>query len=172
MSDPSRFLPDELRGSVILRAARCDDVERILDYFESLGETSRGFFHPHPFDRENAERICRDTSHCWYRVVAESDGRIVGFAWFAPWKDHECPVVGIGISDDFQGRRLGGALMDALIAEAKRRGLPGLRLSVYPQNERALKLYTSRGFRIVGQERKEHAMELRFDQPCRERRDQ
>jgi len=164
MGKLNRFRAEELRTTVTLRRPRCDDVQKVLDYFESLGEASRGFFHPHPFDRENAERMCREDSHSWYRVVAEADGRIVGYAWFAPWKDHQCPTVGIGISDEFQGRHLGGALMDALIDEAKERGLPGLRLSVYPENERALKLYTSRGFRIVGKHRREHMMQLDLEE--------
>jgi ribosomal protein S18 acetylase RimI-like enzyme len=35
---------------------------------------------------------------------------------------------------------------------------------VHPENERALKLYTSRGFRIIGKHGKEHMMELILDE--------
>ncbi len=154
------FLPEDLRSSVTLRAAGPDDVERMMRYFESLGETSRGFFHPHPFDREHSESICCDTNADTYRVVVVSDDDIVGYAWFGPSSRSPYPMVGIGVSDAFQGRRLGGALMDALTAEARARNLPGLRLTVYKNNERAVRLYTSRGYRIVGEEGKQHVMDL------------
>ena len=162
MGELNRFLPEELRGEVVLRLPEADDVESMLSYFESLGEASRGFFHPHPFDRENAEKICADCPADAYRVVAECAGKIVGYAWFGPTKGSEYPSVGIGISDAFQGKRLGGALMDCLSCEARRRGLPGLRLTVYKNNERGIRLYGSRGYRIVGEEKGQHVMEVLF----------
>lgn len=158
------FLPEDLRCAVTLRKLSREDVERMIEYFDSLGETSRHFFHPHDFDRDNAERICCDTGSGSYRVVAEFGGRIVGYAWFTPNKEAAFATVGIGISDAFQGRKLGGALMDALTAEARARGLAALRLTVYKDNERALRLYSSRGYRIVGEEGPQHVMDLIFDQ--------
>lgn len=134
-----------------------------MRYFGSLGEVSRGFFHPHPFDREHAESICSASSPDIYRIVAEAGGEIVGYAWFAPSPMSPYPVVGIGVSDGFQGRGLGGALMDALSAEAVARGLAGLRLTVYKDNERGMRLYTSRGYVVVGEEGRQHVMDLVFD---------
>lgn len=163
MADLQGLLPAGLRDSVVLREVNCGDIDRMVEYFESLGEQSRGFFHPHPFDREHAEDICRDDNPGAYRVVAEYDGRIVGYAWFNPWKHSPYCTVGIGVSDDFQGKRLGGALMDALEAEARARKLPGLRLTVYKTNERGVRLYASRGYQIVGEEGPQHVMELALD---------
>jgi ribosomal protein S18 acetylase RimI-like enzyme len=154
------LLPDNLRGTVVLRQPCPDDVEKMLGYFESLGNDTRAFFHPHDFDLEHAKAICGDTNPDCYRVVAEQNGEIVGYAWFAALKNWKYPTVGIGISDHFQGKRLGGALMDALAAEAKQRGLPGLSLTVYKQNERGIRLYASRGYRIVGEDGPQHVMEL------------
>jgi ribosomal protein S18 acetylase RimI-like enzyme len=164
LSDLQGFLPESLRESVVLRELECSDVDRVVGYFESLGEDTRGFFHPHPFDREHAEKICRDDEPGSFRVVAESDGRIVGYAWFSPWSKSPYSTVGIGISDDFQGQRLGGALMDALTAEAKKRNVPGLKLTVYKNNERGIRLYASRGYRIVGEDGAQHVMDLVLDE--------
>jgi len=160
--DLNQFLEDELRGEVVLRVPARDDVEKCLDYFSRLGEASRGFFHPHPFDSEHAELICRSENPEEFRVFAEYGGRIVGYAWFGVSNGFRFPVLGIGVSDDFQGRRLGGALMDALAAEARRRELPGLCLTVFRTNERGVRLYSSRGYRIVGEKGEEHVMELEF----------
>lgn len=160
MTDLARFLPEQLRPIVTLRPPQPIDEDRILDYFESLGETSRAFFHPHPFDAENARKICQDACSGAYRVIAECGSRIVGYAWFSPFDKHPYPMVGVGVSDDFQGRRLGGALMDVLISEARKRKHKGLGLTVYKNNERGIRLYTSRGFRITGEEGAQHVMEL------------
>ena len=159
----NRFLPEELKSSVNLRSPGPGDEDSVEDYFQSLGETSRAFFHPHPFDREHAEMICRDTDPAAFRMVAECGDRIVGCAWFSPSDKSPHPMVGIGVSDDFQGKRLGGAMLDALIAEAKTRRHAGLRLTVYKENERGVRLYQSRGCRIVGEKGPEHVMELVFD---------
>lgn len=161
--DLSRFVPEDLKGEVCLRIPAADDTEKCMDYFTRLGEVSRGFFHPHPFDREHADLICRNDNPEEFRVFAEFEGRIVGYAWFGVSNRFRYPVVGIGISDDFQGKRLGGALMDTLAAEAEHRGLPGLCLTVFKTNERGVKLYASRGYRIVGEKGEEHVMELEFD---------
>jgi ribosomal protein S18 acetylase RimI-like enzyme len=157
------LLPPDLRESIVLRELNCGDTDRMMEYFESLGDQSRSFFHPHPFDRQHAEEICSDQATGAYRIVAESNGRIVGYAWFNPWKQSPYRTVGIAISDDFQGRGLGGALMDALEAEARRTQVPGLRLTVYKTNQRGVRLYSSRGYRIVGEEGPQHVMELRLD---------
>ena len=144
----------------MLRRLSPDDTDKMMGYFESLGDDTRAHFHPHPFDLEHARSTCEDTTPECYRLVAEQDGKIVGYAWFAPAKDWKYPTVGIGISDNSQGKRLGGALMDALTAEAKQRGIPGLSLTVYKQNERGIRLYSSRGYKIVGEQGPQHVMDL------------
>lgn len=158
------FLPDCLRASVVLRELERGDVDKMMGYFESLGEHTREFFHPHPFDLAHAEEICADDNANSYRIVAECDERIVGYAWFTPWKEAPYCTVGIGIADDWQGQRLGGALMDALGAEARERKLPGLRLTVYKTNDRGVRLYKSKGYRIVGEDGPQYVMDLVLDQ--------
>ncbi len=150
---------------MVLRSPGPDDVCAVEAYFETLGEQTRAFFHPHPFDQQHAEHICHPEKEPEaFRIVAETAGRIVGYAWFSPSDKSPYPMVGIGISDDFQGKRLGGALMDALIAEAEQRGYAGLRLTVFKENERGVRLYRSRGYHIVGEKGQEHVMDLVFHQ--------
>ena len=55
------------------------------------------------------------------------------------------------VSEEFQGRRLGGRLLDALIELAERWcGVLRLELEVWVDNHRAMRLYRSRGFAIEG----------------------
>ena len=88
-------------------------------------------------------------------LVAEVDGRVVGWAKF----EHPTPlhssrhvwhVTGLGVDPDHQGRGVGYALMEALIAEARaRRGLR-MTLRVFGSNEPAQRLYKRLGFEVEG----------------------
>lgn len=48
------------------------------------------------------------------------------------------------------GRGIGGAVLDAVLAEAKRRRQPRIHLLTHPGNESAQRLYRSRGFSPTG----------------------
>lgn len=63
--------------------------------------------------------------------------------------DEEIVLVNIQISPDFQNRRLGTAVMDGLLAEARGQKLP-LRLQVMKVNP-ARNLYERLGFTVVGE---------------------
>lgn len=51
----------------------------------------------------------------------------------------------------FQGTGLGGALMQAAVDEAARRGAARLLLGVYAHNHRALEFYRKNGFEAIGE---------------------
>lgn len=91
-----------------------------------------------------------------FGVVAEASGP-VGAAWWRflgredpgfGFVDETIPEVTIGVVRDRRGRGIGRSLLEALAGEAAGRGLPGLCLSVEPDNY-ALRLYEQVGFRFV-----------------------
>lgn len=96
-----------------------------------------------------------------FGVVAEdTDGRPLGAVWARrfPADDPgygyvgpEVPELTAGVLPAHRGRGIGGALLDAVIAQAARSGVDRLSLSVEHGN-RAAALYASRGFVKVGQE--------------------
>lgn len=131
------------------RPMRPDDTDAVLAYFDGLSERTRHFFHPHPFDDENARRICRPSDA--YRIGAFDGGHLVGYAWFDGADEEGMAGLGIGVVDDRQGEGVGMALMRRLIDEAKRRDLPGLWLTTLKDNERAQRLYEDLGFVNVGE---------------------
>jgi GNAT superfamily N-acetyltransferase len=77
--------------------------------------------------------------------VALDDESIVAFALVAPrrgrWR-----LATMGAVPTARGGGMAPALLDDLIARAGAQGVPGLELEVFAQNERALRLYRSRGF--------------------------
>jgi GNAT superfamily N-acetyltransferase len=66
--------------------------------------------------------------------------------------NHKATVVGMYVATEHTGRGIGRALMDALVAEARRQGLELLVLTVTEGDGPALQLYEACGFRSFGVE--------------------
>jgi len=153
---------------VVVRHLRRDDYDRVLGYFEGLGELTRRYFCPHPFDDEHARMIVETsdmTDTVRLGAMAETaDGPLVGYFYYDHKPDYEFPHVGCGIIDTYHDQGLGPVLMTALVAEARCNGKPGLWLCVDKPNHRALTLYSRFGFRIIGENEKKthHNMVLDF----------
>ena len=62
-------------------------------------------------------------------------------------------VDGLAVAEDWRGRGLGTALIEALADEARLRGYASLRLDVADQNDRARALYQRLGFDPAGHQR-------------------
>jgi ribosomal-protein-alanine N-acetyltransferase len=74
---------------------------------------------------------------------------LVGYAGLSV-SGHEAWVQNIAVRADRQRRGIGRALLEALLAEAKRRGVKAVLLEVAVDNRPAQKLYDSYGFEPVG----------------------
>jgi ribosomal-protein-alanine N-acetyltransferase len=88
----------------------------------------------------------------WF-VVAERDGEPAGYAGLMV-AGADADVQTIAVSRAAQGGGVGSALLDALVAEAARRGATSLLLEVRADNEPAIALYTSRGFERIAVRRR------------------
>lgn len=90
-------------------------------------------------------------------LVAELAGKVVGYASLSDGqKPHTRHIgfVGIAVHDDYQGRGIGTALMQALVDLADNwLGLRKLELFVYTDNQPAIALYQNHGFEIEGTRR-------------------
>ncbi len=92
-------------------------------------------------------------------VIADCEGVLVGAAWYRLFTvddhaygfvDAETPELGIAVRPDWRGRGIGRSLLSALVASASVEGHPRLSLCTERGNARALHVYESLGFRIVG----------------------
>jgi [ribosomal protein S18]-alanine N-acetyltransferase len=82
-------------------------------------------------------------------LVAEDDGVLVGYAGLLA-AGGQADVLTIGVAPDRWGQGTGTALLDALLAEAARRGCTEVFLEVRTDNARAQRLYRKYGFTEVG----------------------
>jgi L-amino acid N-acyltransferase YncA len=94
-----------------------------------------------------------DASHP-LRVVAERNGKIVGWAAAGPvssrWAYRGVAESSVYVAREAQGGGVGRAVMEALIEQSKRDGIWTLQTSIFPENETSLGLHRALGFRVVG----------------------
>jgi len=137
---------------VLLRVVERSDGPLVYEHMMTMSEESRSLFCPHPFDRLQAEAIAVDAhSRQSLRILALVGDRPAGYAYFTTRNAKSgFPMLGIAVTDEFQGIGLGRALMVCLINSAKAQGFNGLTLNVFKNNYRAQRLYTSLGFEFTG----------------------
>ncbi|WP_456600103.1 ribosomal protein S18-alanine N-acetyltransferase [Blastococcus sp. SYSU DS0616] len=130
--------------TVRLRPMRLADLPAVMELEEEL-------FAPDTWTvamyRDELART--DTRHY---LVAEDEGAVVGYAGLIAYDD-EAHVATIGVTGARQGEGIGARLLDALLAEADRRGAPVVLLEVRADNETAQGLYRRRGFAEIGRRR-------------------
>jgi L-amino acid N-acyltransferase YncA len=89
-----------------------------------------------------------------HRLVARHDGRVVGWVALAPVSDR-CAYVGVAedsiyVAPEAQGRGVGRALLDAVVASAERGGIWTVQTGIFPENQASIRLHEACGFRVVG----------------------
>ncbi|GAA3154926.1 hypothetical protein GCM10010531_02580 [Blastococcus jejuensis] len=131
--------------TVLLRAMTVDDLPVIMRLEEDL-------FAP---DTWTAAMYRDELAQAGTRhyLVAENGSGVVGYGGLIAYDD-EAHIATLGVALDRQGEGLGSLLLDALLAESDRRGVPMVLLEVRADNEVAQGLYRRRGFTEIGRRRR------------------
>lgn len=148
----SRAIPSSLPAGLVVRASRPADVEGLTELVNLPGfrfGTLRL-----PFQKLEEVRTWMDRPSLG--LVAVMEDKVVGQARLHRLVGRQLHVgsIGMGVHDDWVGRGIGTALLEALIDTADRwLGIRRLELTVYVDNIRAIKLYQRFGFAIEGTHR-------------------
>ena len=106
---------------------------------------------PVPWSRQS---FWEEASHtdAYYLIArdVDRDNLIVAYAgcWVLANEGH---ITNVAVHPDYQGQGLGRRLMNELTSRVKALGVDSMTLEVRPSNTVAINLYTSLGFRSVGQ---------------------
>lgn len=140
---------------VLIRLARPDDAGAIADVYRPYVEGSRiSFEEQAPVAAEMARRITGDLPgyHPW--LVAEEDGRILGFASSSPFRTRRAyrwsVEIGIYLAADASGRGLGKSLLARLTDLLERQGYVAAIGAIALPNEPSVRLHEALGFVHAG----------------------
>ena len=93
-------------------------------------------------------------AHPEFRLVAELEGEVAGWAALSPVSDRRCyrgvAELSVYVAAHARGRGVGRALLAELIARSEAAGIWTIQAGVFPENEASLALHTACGFRVVG----------------------
>lgn len=80
-------------------------------------------------------------------LLAYADGRLAGSIALRKIEDGVCEMKRLFVRGEFRGQKIGIALIEKLIAEAREIGYGKMRLDTYPPKmEKAVRLYEAYGF--------------------------
>lgn len=143
----------------LVRAGSARDVERAVEVFVAAERARRD----RPVDVDATTRVGeRLRSGAGWLVVAEEDERLVGMAVGYDTRADDgagevipgwCHLSMVFVTPDVWGRGIGGQVLDAVLAEARRRGYEHIQLWTHEDNLRGQRLYASRGFTRNGREK-------------------
>jgi diamine N-acetyltransferase len=158
---------------VIFRLLDSYDGEKLRAYFENLSETTKGYFGPHPLNKETAINICSNldlnNNVIYFVVTTEDKTRIIAyFLLFLGVLDHDRKRyfdIGLKLSntndcslapsvlDEYQDKHLGSLIIEKTLGIAKQLKKERMILwgGVKAENPRAIHFYEKFGFKKIGE---------------------
>ncbi len=143
--------------NLIIRRAELSDAEALWRCFTAPKVVRNTLQLPYR-SVESVRELLAQSGEGNYQLVAEVDGEVVGSIGMTvssrPRINH-VGSLGMMVRDDWQGKGLGSAMMQAAVELADQwLNLVRLELTVYVDNEPAIALYRKFGFEIEGTHRK------------------
>jgi L-amino acid N-acyltransferase YncA len=139
---------------VQVRNATFDDAAAIAEIYNQGIEDRVATYETKRRSPEDQRAWLQTIAARYPAVVAQINGKIIGWAGAGAYRDREC-YRGIGefsmyVHRDWRGRGVGNLLLANLIREAERLGLWKLVSRIFPFNEASRALCRKHGFREVG----------------------
>ncbi len=143
---------------IVIRHAEPDDYEAIHRIFSGPRVIEGTLQLPLPSAEMWRKRLSEKPENL-YSLVACADGEVVGDLGLETyptlWRRRHAGQIGMAVRDDWQGKGVGTALMEAVLDFADNwLNLTRIELTVYTDNEIGIALYEKFGFEIEGTHRR------------------
>jgi len=145
--------------NLLIRDIEERDAKEIFALLNDLAEKTKTFFHPHSFDYDTIESICKLKKDHYFVMILNK--KIMGYSFLRLF-GYEIPSFGIVIRRGFTGKGYGKILTRWTIDKARELGYKKVILKTYKENIPAQRIYKKIGFKITGEseDKKEYKMEI------------
>lgn len=144
-------------GDIVSLHACLDSVARERKY---LGFTQAASI------EETRKSLSEDMERGVIRLIALDASRVVGWCHIRPdrWEGFtHAGWLGMGVLKEYRGQGIGSALLHQTLAEARKRGLERVELSVFASNLTAIRLYEKFKFEVEGRKKKARKLDGSYD---------
>lgn len=137
-----------------IRLAQPEDLPLVVDIANWAAANTAANFAVQPESLDSWRRSWEETHPCYPWLVAEDDGRIIGFAKASRYHGR-CAYdwtaeVTVYVHPDHHGKRVGTALYEQLIPLLKAQGYATLIAAIATPNPASVRLHQRFGFRKTG----------------------
>jgi len=134
-----------------IRPIRADDAPSLVAFHERLSPQSSylRYFTSHEHLSEQEVHHLTEVDYVdRLALVAMRDGRIIGVARFDRAEGHADAEVAFVVADECQHHGIGGTLLQALAAAARRLGVDRFNAQVLPANTPMLSVFAESGYAV------------------------
>ncbi len=143
-----------MNDAITVRPARYEDLPRILDIYNHEVIHSTATYDTEPRTMEEQEKWYAHHGDMHPVIVAESEGRVLGWASLSPWAERAAYASSVEdsvyVAHDARRRGVGRVLLRALIDTARGRGYHAVLGRISADNEASMRLHAEEGFVTVG----------------------
>lgn len=137
-----------------IRPATLEDLEPITAIYNEAILTTVATFDTVPKSLADQRKWFHDHVPRYPVLVAELDGRVVGWASLSRWSDRPAYVgtaeVSVYVGQDHQGKKIGSALLEALVEAGEKGGFHTLVSRIVQGSDVSIHLHDKLGFTHVG----------------------
>lgn len=129
---------------ITIRPATREDCPRLLELVRELAEYERALDQVE-VTQEHFIESGFGSSPVWWGIVAEKEGKIIGFALYyirySTWKGQRLYLEDIIVTKDHRRQGIGKMLFEAVLTDAKKKNLNGVIWQVLDWNKPAIQFY-------------------------------
>jgi len=137
-----------------IRAAKLSDLGAITDIYNEAILKTVATFDTETKTLEEQESWFAEHGPKYPMIVAEQDGRIVGWASLSRWSDRcaysDTAEGSLYVKEEYQGKGIGRKLLEAIIRAGQKAGLHTVVARITGGNEASIHLCESVGFEHIG----------------------
>ena len=137
-----------------IREAKESDLGRITEIYNQAILTTTATFDTEPKTTEERKEWFQKHSEKYPLIVAELEGRVIGWASLTPWSDRcaysDTAEISLYIDEAYRGKGIGKKLMSEIMEAGHRAKLHTVIARISEGNEVSVQMHKKAGFIIIG----------------------